>query len=273
MKLKDLIQNIGWLVLTQLLVMGCSSLATFTPTPIAPTSIPVLLTSTPVPPTPTQVSPTVPTASPPAAAALVKQARLFADPILIVISDYRPHFEDDFSTAHENWRIELEPKEGSAILDGVARLVVNDGAASFNNAKLNRKDFVLRVDARVVQGDSSTYIPIIFHILAPDYHFDISFNSVASVWRVRKIWDEYQGTDIAIGQDNIRPLGEWTRVTIVARGSQGAVYLNGIPVAYLDDADFNTQGGISLQCHSLTKAVCEFDNVKFWELEKVNGLP
>ncbi|MEK7328935.1 MAG: hypothetical protein AAB217_27130 [Chloroflexota bacterium] len=52
-----------------------------------------------------------------------------------------------------------------------------------------------------------------------------------------------------------------------------AVYLNGTPVAYFEDADFDTSGNTMLGCQSLGQAVCEFDNVKFWNLANVPGLP
>jgi hypothetical protein len=156
----------------------------------------------------------------------------------------------------------------------VARLVVNDGGASFNNAELNRQDFVLQANARVVEGDSSTYLIGIFHIVASDYHFDIELNSVTDNWVVRKIWGGHQQTDTHIvGQDNVSPLGKWTLITIVARGPRAAVYLNGMPVAYFEDADFDKLGGTSLQCISIRQAVCEFDNIKFWNLANVPGLP
>lgn len=45
-----------------------------------------------------------------------------------------------------------------------------------------------------------------------------------------------------------------------------------MPVAYLDDLDFDTSGGTGLFCNSLGQAACEFDTVKFWNLANVPGL-
>jgi len=61
---------------------------------------------------------------------------------------------------------------------------------------------------------------------------------------------------------------------IVARGPQAAVYLNGTPIAYLKDADFDRRSDQTvLHCESILQAVCEFDNVQFWNLDNVPGLP
>jgi len=71
----------------------------------------------------------------------------------------------------------------------------------------------------------------------------------------------------------VSPFGITTNIMIVARGPRAAIYLNDMPVAYLEDADFDTSGGTGLFCQSLGQGVCEFDNVKFWNLNNVPGLP
>lgn len=69
MKLKDLIQNIWWIGLTLLLLLGCSLLGIPTPTPVSPTS-------TPIPPTSTTITPTLPPTSPPATPTSTGQCRI-----------------------------------------------------------------------------------------------------------------------------------------------------------------------------------------------------
>jgi Tol biopolymer transport system component/predicted Ser/Thr protein kinase len=204
------------------------------------------------------------------------QARAFAEPILQAIADRKPDFEDDFSTADKGWSIGTESlgHEGSAIQDGVARLRINDGNASYNNAALDRSyDFALQMDARVAEGDSSTYLTVFFRVVAAEYWFSLDLHSANGSWGVSKSWGDDQQTDLSTGQDNVRPLGEWMRITIVARGPRAAVYLNDAPVAYFEDADFDRSGRTVLKCTSIHQAVCEFDNVKFWNLENVPGLP
>jgi hypothetical protein len=181
-------------------------------------------------------------------------------------------YADDFSTAGKGWGIGGEPKEGSAIQGGVARLRVNDGIASFGNEALNRKDFVLQVDARVAEGDKATQLIVNFHNLSGEYWFYLVVNSAGNTWLVDKRLAGQQ-PNLAGGQGNVSPFGETTRIMIVARGPRAAIYLNGTPAAYFEDADFDTSGGTGLFCQSLGQAVCEFDNVKFWNLNNVPGLP
>ena len=54
--------------------------------------------------------------------------------------------------------------------------------------------------------------------------------------------------------------------SIVARGSRTAIYFNGMPIAYIEDDNFDTSGKTLLMCASTSQTVCEFDNVKFWDI-------
>jgi hypothetical protein len=45
-------------------------------------------------------------------------------------------------------------------------------------------------------------------------------------------------------------------------------------LAYIKDADFSRRSDQTvLHCNSILQAVCEFDNVQFWNLDNVPGLP
>ena len=211
----------------------------------------------------------------PSAGSLADQARAFAEPILKTIANRKPDFADDFSTPDKGWSIGTESQghEGSAIQGGVARLRVYDGIASYKNTALNRKDFVLQTDARVAEGDSSTHLLVTIHVAAAEYWFNVELNSRHGSWIVRKKWGDQQ-TDLVTGIGNVSPLGEWTRIMILARGPQAAIYFNGTPIAYFEDADFDRRSDQTvLHCQSILQAACEFDNVKFWNLANVPGLP
>jgi hypothetical protein len=259
MKRKDLLKHVWRIGLTLLLLFGCSPQTALTPTSI--------------PPTPTLIPTTVPPASPPTTSIQVEQARAFAEPILQAIANRKPDFADDFSTADKGWGGgNLEQNELVVVQNGVARLEVEEKDVSFGNQALNRKDFVLQVEARVAEGDNATQLIVNFHNLSSEYWFYLDIDSAGSIWRVDKRLAGQQ-TNLASGQGNVSPFGEPTRIIVVARGPRAAVYLNGTPVAYFEDADFDTSGSTMLFCESLRQSVCEFDNVEFWELAKVPGLP
>jgi len=203
-----------------------------------------------------------------------EQARAFAEPILKAIVNRKPEFEDDFSTADEDWKtgLGLQGRDGTlAIEDGVARMRLGNADAYFANTVLNQKDFVLQVEARLAAGDAASQIAVAFHVLTPDYGYKITLNSKLRAWNFDKAWGEF--SQPGKGSGDASPLGEATRIIIVARGPHVAIYLNGAPVAYLDDADFDTSGQTLLICMSTSQTVCEFDNVQFWNLANVPGLP
>jgi hypothetical protein len=273
MKLKDLMKNIWWNGVILLLLLGCSLLGMPASTPVSPTSIPIPSTSTLIPSTSTPILTTVPPATPTTTSVQVEQARAFAEPILQAIANRKPDFADDYSTADKGWiGGNLEQNESAVVQNGVARLEVKEMDVSIGNQALNRKDFILNVDARVAEGDKATHLIVNFHNLSGEYWFYVVVNSAGSTWNVDKRLAGQQ-TNLASGQGNVSPFGEPTRITIVARGPRAAVYLNGKPVAYFEDADFDTPGNTFLFCESLGLAVCEFDNVEFWDLTKVPGLP
>jgi hypothetical protein len=204
---------------------------------------------------------------------MAEQARAFAEPILQAIADRKPNFEDDFSTAGKGWvGGNLEQNELAVVQNGVARLEVKEKDVSFGNEALNRKDFVLQLDARVAEGDKATQLIVNFHGLSSEYWFYVVVHSAGNTWLVDKHVPGDQ-RNLANGSGDVSPFGETTRIIIVARGPRAAIYLNGTPAAYFEDADFDTSGGTGLFCQSLGQAVCEFDNVKFWNLNNVSGLP
>jgi WD40 repeat protein len=205
---------------------------------------------------------------------MAEQARAFAGPILQAIANRKPDFEDDFSTADKDWKtgFGLQSRDGTlAIEDGVARMRLGNADAYFANMVLNQKDFVLQVEARLAAGDAASQMAVAFHVLTPDYGYKVTLNSKLRAWSFDKAWGEF--SQPAKGSGDVSPVGEATRIVIVARGPHVAIYLNGAPVAYLDDADFDTSGQTLLICTSTSQSICEFDNVKLWRLDNVPGLP
>jgi 3-keto-disaccharide hydrolase len=280
---EKLIKNVWWNGLILLLLLACGLLEMPTSTSAPPTLTSIPLTSTPIPTMSTPIPPTTPPTSP-TANVQVEKARAFAAPILAAIADSLPNFEDDFSNTGKGWNIWFMPKDGDGIgvgviQDGVGRLEITDrtdavtnAVGAFDNENLNHNDFVMQVDVRFLEGDNTTRAVIIFHISGESNHFDVELSFLDNRWGVQKHWAKNYQVDIAEGRD-VSPVGEWTRVLIVARGTQVAVYINENPIAYFDDLDFKVPGHTSIQCQSVAKAVCEYDNVRFWDLAKVPGLP
>ncbi len=197
----------------------------------------------------------------------------FAQPILIAVSDRDPDFADDFSSGNRGWNCNPAVLNTDGLRDGVMRLDETLSWYCNNGAIKNIKDFVLEVDARLVQGDKDSRLIIFIHNKSRDEFFHILLNSVNNQWG----WAKNFGGGLSdIYEGNMSPPGEWTYIVVIARGSQIAIFMNGVPVAYYDDPDFEMENNAFsnfLACGGNTPTVCEFDNVKFWNLTWVPNLP
>jgi len=72
---------------------------------------------------------------------------------------------------------------------------------------------------------------------------------------------------------SVRPIGEANHIRIIARGPRFAFYLNDVLLAYFEESHLDAVHQIGFRCNALPEMVCEFDNVKFWNLDDVPGLP
>jgi photosystem II stability/assembly factor-like uncharacterized protein len=202
------------------------------------------------------------------------QARTFAEPILQAISDRPPDFEDDFSAGGSGWTWDDRMADEVQIADGVLRLNGPGGHGIFPPQNLLRsKNFVFQFDARL---DSLGGIGTFFRQQNADvsYDFFIDFDGANRLWRLSVSSGQWQS--LAEGVENVLPVGEANRVTIIARENQIAVYLNGRLVAYVEDATIPVAGNLMPSFHSRTpneSAQGEFDNFKYWNLDNVPGLP
>jgi len=169
---------------------------------------------------------------------LPKWAREFSEPILYAIKDLEPDFQDDFSGTNSGWSFY------SALIENGVLSLPKGGRADhpYFDGKPN---FVFQVEAfppatccaHVRIGDYSLYLgPSNWGICRPDWP-DCSGNSYDS---------------------------EKNRITLIVNGSEGGFYLNGKPID--DYKNFHPENGLEFYCGD---AACEFDNVKFWNLDNV----
>ncbi|KAA0258723.1 MAG: hypothetical protein EDM79_19670, partial [Chloroflexi bacterium] len=96
----------------------------------------------------------------------------------------------------------------------------------------------------------------------------ILFPSLDGSWAVDNA--EFQ---IAAGNSDAVALNKWFTVTIIGRDSRFAVLLNGRSLFYFEDSK-RPIGRTVLGMNIFTgDATAEFDNVKYWNLDNVQGLP
>ena len=207
---------------------------------------------------------------------LAETAHAFAEPILAAVISATPDFQDDFTANNMGWGFNLgagvdTPRGTMEIQDGVMRISDLIGQIIINGGSWTRsKDFVLELDARLAQGDFSTIQKFFFH-QAGSYYFNIHLNSRGESWRYIK-GTNFGGQILKQGSGG-SPIGETTRYKLVVRGTEAVIYLNDDAILYLNDPDLDSSGLINFGCETSIEAICEFDNVKFWDLANIPDLP
>lgn len=201
-----------------------------------------------------------------------EQARAFAEPILQAIANRPPDFEDDFSAGGPGWTWDDRMAGQVNIVDGVMQVNGTGGHGIFPPQNLLRsQNFVFEFDARLKsRGDMGTF----FRQQKADvwYGFFLYRNNANGYWRVNVSSTQ---TALAQGTGSTFAIGKTDQVRIIARGKQFAVYLNGQPIAYFEDATFPEAGNLmpTFAGESGKSVQGEFDNFKFWNLDNVPGLP
>ena len=207
----------------------------------------------------------------------LSKANTFSNSILSSLTDVVPTFEDDFSISGNGW---LENQVPGAWESGKMEIV--DGVLRFSDVKgqnlvdtgnwSNAKDFVFEIEQRLADGFQSTEQRITFHlypISANNYHhFSLQIYQKAGYWTFRKSVDP-AAEDVAEGRCTLNSIGEWNRITLVVKDEELAILINEHPAYYLQDPELAEPGFMHLSCYSPEAAICEWDNVKFWNLNKL----
>ena len=248
---------------------GCQFSATPLEQP-APT-LQITPTASPILAVPTQVL--IPTSTPDP---LIEQARAFFEPILAVIADRPPDFEDDFSTSGGDWQL-FEPYV--RIENGSLEINVPEGETygSAQHSKMWASDFVFQIDVRadVLEGvpEHVSEVDILLREQASKGgSYSLSLYPQLAKW---EIYDHVDGTQLATGSlPDFASMGQWMKIVVIARGNQFAVFINDQPISYfVDDTIPDGQNKLGAGSPGGGKADVKFDNVKFWNLDNVPGLP
>ncbi len=212
--------------------------------------------------------------------------RAFADPILAAVADRSPDIKDDFSDPHSGWPVSsTSTGDKWGYKDGTYSLVVTnqyrnpsgDPCLDLSPAiQPDFSDFILEFDAQYVSvidgnwhsifrdlpstlpGSPDTYYST---ILFPDGNFFLNKSfptDTLEIMHNNAIPPFLPGT----GQNH---------VTVIARGTKMAVYVNSVPLVLANDPDWQP-GKIALNfgaCNSASPGApleVHFDNLKVWDL-------
>lgn len=185
----------------------------------------------------------------------------FAEPILAAIKDREPDFQDDFSSYTKKWYpftyLGYDFDTTFVINNGVARLRGDMGITNY--FFMSKPNIVLQI---------AILHPIVccvaINLSSPPFNNDDRIQLVSNrEWSVTSNKHNIGGEYSSVGQK--------TQIIIIVKDSRVAYYVEGIPVAsftnlkLLDDK--------KNQRNIFCPKTCYFDNVKFWNLDKIPNLP
>jgi hypothetical protein len=192
----------------------------------------------------------------PTLSAQADQARAFAEPILQAIAERKPDYQDDFSNAP----------------DSVLSLKGGPDDVTYTRPEMQAADFVMQFEFIPKTTDNSN---VVFQMRwsPTDMTFlDFSFWPQTGEWRVSSHVNFVVST---IVRDRASRVEQDLRaqVTVIARGEQFAIYLNEDLLTYFRDSSSTGTGNAIKSQGGLSTTEIDFDNIKFWNLANVSGLP
>jgi alpha-tubulin suppressor-like RCC1 family protein/uncharacterized RDD family membrane protein YckC len=219
-------------------------------------------------PTATRRPTSTPAATPtPSAADL---ARAFAEPILAEVAARPPDFADDFSTASGRFVRWGSMSKGWTVVDGVFRAEVTDGWIDAGGS-LVATDFVLKFEFVPRTVNDTSWLGVLFRMVHGDdgdLYYTLGFGLQNGGWGLNRDKTGEAPEFFADGETGAVGTDRTTRVTLIARGDEMAVFVNDEPLTYVRDSvvsgDWNF---IAIDSPSGATQV-EVDNVEFWRLDE-----
>lgn len=276
------------LCLLVLLVSACQSSTVKTVTPASPFPETPAITETPLPPTLTPIP--TPTTDP-----IIARAHTFMDPILELIANRPPDYQDDFSDPYSGWPAGIQPHGDSHHEEGIIGYENGEYFITAAEAKYPHEDdpqrmvtcqsayhspsitvwnFVMEVDARFPSLDGSdawrdwqmkfwkesTYY--YGALISPYGH--VSFHTSV-------LPDTFLGANDRLETINVPAFdhnGGLNHLAVIAKEPTIAMTLNGEVVVYIDNLPPREPGPIGFVVCNFGPAPfrAQWDNLKIWRL-------
>ena len=197
--------------------------------------------------------------------------------------DLQPDLQNGYALLNKGWYY-FGPDNSQKpfyahIDDGTLLLELPEGKENKDfwvyNPQLTRRNFVLSLDFQFKETQPDDMVRFQFNQTADQsVALDLSKNQTWTLhWGSRANWQFVRGT-----YDYFAP--ERITILIVMKGKECAVYLNNDPLTYLNNCRTGSIVRASpwaVTFHMLAEpghiAAVTLDNVKLWDLDKVDGLP
>jgi hypothetical protein len=288
MKQHKLFQRVMAAILFSSLLVGCSTFLPRDTSILTPVDFTETLKTTFTPTVSSTPLPSVTPSPRPTKTATPMPAWVtdFAEPIMAAIADRPPDFEEDFSQAGPNWYLETVscPDNGCSLSEGVLSVTAFpvENKEAWAEQPLGPccsrfKTFVMQVDVdpSKLTDENSASIWYTANMYEGN-KFTTIFHLTFELKNDRR-WSSWIGPSGFGGDSGQLPRSTPMPIifTLISRDSMLAVYLNDIPVTFVEYAGGQYQPGFELCAWSAgrTAAHAEFDNVKVWNLDNIPILP
>jgi hypothetical protein len=270
----------------------CSCASQLVPATVMPTQ-----TAVPAPTVTASITPVPTSSQTPTATPIPAWVTDFAEPIQKAIENQPPKFQDDFSDPNSNWIIGKQtmnlPPEGevtnpgmyqngeTGYLDGEYFTIASPKTCiGGTNSRIGSyQDFVAEFDVRFISGTDGDW----------EFHFHIQNSPNSELYALNLIINtdylEFQksvegkspetwGVGRSTGGE-VKGGLESNHIVLMVRGTEMAVYANGIPALHILDTPYSqksTTGEFSLvACHMGNDLAGEpvevrWDNLKLWDI-------
>jgi hypothetical protein len=242
-------------------------------------------------------TPTLESVSTPTPETLPQVLKVFSEPILAAVQDLPPDFEDDFSQIKSGWEARpYDPVSNSwgclntnmedvkmEITNGIMKIKGKSGCPITQVLNPNSKyaNFLLQVDVNL--HDLDTMLSVIWNRVdggLPSNHSEFQFNGYGwslSTVRAQGIWVERKSGQVSI--DTSKPV----TLTFIYKNNVSIIYLDAVPhLYYYDKNDIEAvpsedilmfMAAFVFDGTSIPLQTLDLDNMKVWDLGKIEGLP
>ena len=209
----------------------------------------------------------------------------FSGPILLAIQDRPPDFQDDFSQDTNGWLTRANaPQDVGNVAIASGGLMMNPGPGISGQAdhySTSIRDFVVQVDVNFPVPSEPSAARLewlryeVYDSTLTQQGFDIQSDRSWHLWSCPRETPEHPPEcqeGLPSGSASV-DLSEPATVTLVSRGTELAVYLNGTPLTYYNYLGQPPASHVRLTSWDDSEDPGHlgivFDNFKIWELQSV----
>jgi formylglycine-generating enzyme required for sulfatase activity len=209
----------------------------------------------------------------------------FSEPILLAIQDRPPDFQDDFSQDTNGWLTRANaPQDLGNVAVASGGLMMNPGPGIGGQAdhySTSIRDFVVQVDVDFLEPSEPSAARLewlryeVYDSTLTQQGFDIQSDRSWRLWSCPLETPEHPPEcQEGLPSDSVSvDLSEPVSVTLISKGTELAVYLNGTPLTYYNYLGQPPASHVRLTSWDDSEDPVHlgvvFDNFKIWELQSV----